>query len=80
MIEPKITVIVNPLSTLCEEFTEYSQEFVERCSNCGSSLFYLYNEPVPEGEYIQNVCAVCGSRQGGYINNFREDQEEKSND
>ena len=51
---------------------EFEQENIERCPECGSSLFRIYHEPVPEGTYEQNVCAVCNHRVGGWINNWKE--------
>lgn len=58
-------------STLAEHFDEYEQENIERCPDCGSSLFRIYNEPVKEGQYEQMVCAVCNHRFGGWLNDFK---------
>lgn len=57
-------------SVLCEHFEEFDQEKIERCPDCGSSLFRIYNEPVKEGLYEQMVCAVCNYRVGGWLNDF----------
>lgn len=58
-------------SVIGEIFEEYEQENIERCPDCGSSVFRIYNEPVKEGVYEQMVCAVCNHRVGGWLNDFR---------
>lgn len=58
-------------SVIGEIFEEYEQENVERCPDCGSSLFRIYKEPVKEGVYEQMVCAVCLHIFGGWLNDFR---------
>lgn len=58
-------------SIVAEHFEEYDQEHIERCPDCGSSLFRIYKEPVKEGTYEQMVCAVCNHRFGGWLNDFR---------
>ena len=70
MNEETIEVKVLKESSLCEIFEEYDQDHIERCSDCGSSIFRIYNEPVKEGQYEQLVCAVCGHRVGGWLNDF----------
>lgn len=66
-----ISVIVLKESTLGEHFEEFEQEHLERCPDCGSSIFRIYKEPVKEGLYEQMVCAVCNHRIGGWLNDFR---------
>lgn len=58
-------------SIIGEIFEEYEQENIDRCANCGSSLFRIYKEPVKEGVYEQMICAVCNHRVGGWLNDFR---------
>jgi len=58
-------------SVLWEHFEEFDQEHLERCPDCGSSLFRIYKEPVKEGLYEQMVCAVCNHRIGGWLNDFK---------
>jgi hypothetical protein len=66
---PVVTVSENAIS---EHFPEnYEQENIERCAECGSSLFRIYKEPVPEGTYEQTICAICNNRTGGYVNDWR---------
>jgi len=60
-------------SILANHFQEYEQENIERCSDCGSSIFRIYNEPVKEGKYEQMVCAKCNHRVGGWLNDFKVD-------
>lgn len=69
-----IMVITLTEIAVSEHFVEsYEQENLERCPECGSSLFRLYNEEVPEGRYDQFICAVCNHRWGGYLNKFKVD-------
>lgn len=63
-------------SIVGEHFDEFEQEHLERCVDCGSSLFRIYNEPVKEGTYEQMVCAVCNHRVGGWLNDFRSEGKE----
>jgi uncharacterized protein with PIN domain len=58
-------------SALAEHFEEFDQEYLERCPDCGSSLFRIYKEPVKEGLYEQFVCAICNHRYGGWLNDFK---------
>jgi hypothetical protein len=66
-----IPTLVQPECMCAEHFSlSYDQENLERCSNCGSSLFRNYNEPVQEGSYVNQVCAVCNERLGGIVNPY----------
>lgn len=68
-----INVITLTELAVSEHFPEsYEQENLERCPECGSSLFRIYKEDVPEGSYDQFICAVCNHRWGGYLNRFKE--------
>ena len=58
-------------STIGECFEEYEQEHLERCPDCGSSIFRIYKEPVKEGLYEQMICAICNHNFGGWLNDFR---------
>lgn len=60
-------------SMVSSHFEEYEQENLERCSDCGSSIFRIYKEPVEEGIYEQMICAVCNHRVGGWLNDFKVD-------
>ena len=71
-----VDVIVVKESALVEHFDEFEQEHLERCPDCGSSLFRIYNEPVKEGQYEQMVCAVCNHRVGGWLNDFKKEGKE----
>lgn len=57
-------------STVGEHFDEYEQENLERCPDCGSTIFRIYKEPVEEGKYEQMICVVCNHRLGGWLNDF----------
>lgn len=57
-------------SAVEEHFEEFDQEYLERCPDCGSSLFRIYKEPVKEGLYEQMICATCNHRLGGWLNDF----------
>lgn len=63
-------------STLAEIFEEFEQENLERCPDCGSSIFRIYKEPVKEGLYEQMICTVCNHRIGGWLNDFRKEGKE----
>ena len=70
-----IPVITLSELAVAEHFQQepcFEQENIERCPECGSSLFRLYNEPVPEATYTQNICAVCNHRVGGFVNRWKE--------
>jgi len=70
-----IPVITLSELAVAEHFQQepcFEQENIERCPECGSSLFRIYHEPVPEGTYEQNICAVCNHRVGGWLNNWKE--------
>lgn len=58
-------------SIVGEHFDEFDQEHLERCPDCGSSLFRIYKDPVKEGLYEQMVCAICNHIFGGWLNDFR---------
>lgn len=58
-------------STIGEHFEEFEQENIERCPDCGSTIFRIYKEPVKEGTYEQMVCAICNHRVGGWLNDWR---------
>jgi len=58
-------------STIGEHFEDFEQENLERCADCGSSMFRIYKEPVKEGVYEQMICAVCNHILGGWLNDFR---------
>ncbi len=69
-----IPVITLTESAITEHFQQescFEQENIERCPKCGSSLFRIYHEPVPEGTYEQNICAVCNHRVGGWVNDWK---------
>ena len=61
-------------STVAEHFDEYEQENLERCPDCGSTVFRIYKEPVDEGLYEQMICAVCSHRLGGWLNDFKKEE------
>jgi uncharacterized protein with PIN domain len=69
-----IPVITLSELAVAEHFQQpfFEQENIKRCPECGSSLFRIYHEPVPEGTYEQNVCAVCNHRVGGWLNRWKE--------
>lgn len=71
-----IEVKILPESEIIEQFSDYQQENIERC-HCGSSLFRIYKEPVLEGLYEQNVCAICGDIMGGWLNDFKLTSDDK---
>lgn len=64
-------------SIVGEIFEGFEQEHLERCPDCGSSLFRIYKEPVKEGTYEQMICAVCNHRLGGWLNDWRSERKEK---
>ncbi len=63
-------------SIVGEHFEEFDQEHLERCPDCGSSLFRIYKEPVKEGLYEQIICGICNHRFGGWLNDFRSEGKE----
>lgn len=65
----RIPELILPEYTCCEEIAEYNEFDLERCP-CGSSIFRNYNERVPEGVDIQQICAKCGLRIGGTVNPY----------
>jgi uncharacterized protein with PIN domain len=67
---PVITLSELSLSEHFREEPYFEQENIERCPECGSSLFRIYKEPVLEGLYEQNICAICNHRVGGWLNDF----------
>ena len=69
---PVIILVESKISEHFQEDPEFEIENIERCPNCGSSLFRIYHEPVPEGTYEQKVCAVCNHRMGGFLDNWKE--------
>lgn len=71
-----VNVVVLKESAVAEHFDEYEQELLERCPDCGSSIFRIYREPVKEGLYEQMVCAVCNHRVGGWLNDFKTEGKE----
>ncbi len=72
----KIEIVLKE-SIVGEQFEEFELENLERCPDCGSSLFRIYKEPVKEGLYEQMVCAVCNHVFGGWLNDFRSEGKEK---
>ncbi len=69
----QIPVITLSELAISEHFPEsFEQENIERCPECGSSLFRIYKQPVPRGTYEQNICAICNHRVGGYLNNWKD--------
>lgn len=81
MIEERKQILVVTLTELAisEYFDDFEQENLERCPECGSSLFRLYKQHVPEGSYDQFICAVCNHRWGGYLNDYNIQFKEKGN-
>ncbi len=69
--EKTIDIKVFKESEISKYFPEYEQENIERCPDCGSSIFRIYKEPVKEGLYEQIICAICNHRYGGWLNDFR---------
>jgi len=68
---PVITLSELAIAEHFQQEPAFEQENIERCPECGSSLFRIYCEPVPEGTYEQNICAICNHRVGGWLNNWR---------
>ena len=67
-----IPIITLSELAISEHFPEsFEQENIERCPECGSSLFRIYKEPVPEGTYDNVICGICNHRIGGYLNDWK---------
>ena len=60
----RIPKLILPEYVCCEEIRSFNEIDLERCP-CGSSLFRNYNERIPEGVDVQQICAECGMRIGG---------------
>ena len=68
-----IPVITLSELAVSEHFPDnFEQENLERCPECGSSLFRIYKEPVQEGTYEQYICSICNHRFGGWLNNLKD--------
>lgn len=68
----RVNTVVLKESIVGEHFLDtFEQENLERCPDCGSSIFRIYNEPVKEGRYEQIICAVCNHRLGGWLNDYK---------
>jgi len=62
-----IPVLVLPECAVGQHVQFYDEINVDRCTNCGSSLFRNYVELNTEKEdWIQQICAVCGQRLGEF--------------
>jgi len=74
------TIAVTTLTEyeVSKHFSNFEQEHFERCPECGSSLFRIYKEPVPEGLYEQFICAICNHRYGGWLNDYKTILESKT--
>jgi hypothetical protein len=68
-----IPTLVQPENEVCEHIRCFTQERLERCSNCGSSLWRNYNEDVPEGDYYHQICAVCNQRLGAIQHTYKKE-------
>lgn len=64
-----IPVLVLPECAIGQHVKFYNEYDIDRCSNCGSSLFRNYTERNENDEdWIQQICAVCGNRLGEFRN------------
>jgi uncharacterized protein with PIN domain len=68
---PVITLTELAVAEHFQEGDGFEQENLERCPECGSSLFRIYKEPVPESTYEQQICAICNHIIGGWVNDWR---------
>jgi hypothetical protein len=68
-----IPTLVQPENEVCEHIKNFNQNDLERCGNCGSSLWRNYNEDVPEGDYYHQICAVCNQRLGAILHTYKKE-------
>jgi hypothetical protein len=66
-----IPVLTQPECAIGAHVTWFEEQRLQRCSNCGSSLFRLYSVNTDEGTFDHEICAVCNCRLGGRPNNFK---------
>ena len=66
----EIKEVIYPEWRALERFPNAEQEDLERCA-CGSSLFRIVRDAVPEGHDYCFVCAKCNSYIGGILNDLK---------
>ncbi len=59
-----IPVLILPECAIGEH-VDYCEWQIDRCSNCGSSLFRNYTD----NNETHQICAVCNCRLGGFMKN-----------
>ena len=52
----------------------YNPKFLEKCSNCGSTIFRIYNEDTNKGTYIQFICVKCNQKATGLEFSWKEEK------
>ena len=49
------------------KYVDYFEWNLDRCSNCGSSLFRNYTEKNGDDYETHQICAICNCRLGGFV-------------
>lgn len=75
-----IPILVHPECAIGAHVTFFMNNRIQRCTNCGSSLFRIYETNIPEGTYDHEICAVCNCRLGARMNAFEKELQYFNND